>query len=118
MSLRLHRDKTEHVEDAARSRLFVWLRALLVLLTVVALPADLVNPAIQSAVASEFADGEPQEYLDEKEFADGISGAIVPANVMAAFGAGARLQLFPAGAALRQKCHEPFGARDPPGVRI
>lgn len=118
MLLRLHRNSSGHVEAAARSRLFVWLRALLVLLTVVALPADVVNPAVQSAVASDFADGEPQEYLDEKEFADGMSGAIALAIVFATFGAGLRLKLIPAGSALRQKSHEPFGARDPPGLRI
>jgi hypothetical protein len=47
-----------------------------------------------------------------------MSGAIAPAIVLATFGAGLRLKLIPAGAALRQKSHEPFGARDPPGLRI
>jgi hypothetical protein len=53
------------------------LRAIVFLLALIALPADTISQAIDDAVAVEFSEGDGHEYFDGKEFADGVSAAVI-----------------------------------------
>lgn len=117
MSLRLVRTSRETNGRAMAAPILAWLRALLLVFAVVALPADLINPALQSAISSEVADLESPDLLDEKEFADGLAGLGFAQIAVATRGDGGVRLRAPSAPEPRQRVRQPFGARDPPAMR-